>query len=56
MRQHETETGRAECRIVALTANAQKSDTRACFEVGMNGFLTKPFRRAELLACLASLD
>lgn len=56
IRQHETETGRAECRIVALTANAQKSDTRACFEVGMNGFLTKPFRRAELLACLASLD
>jgi signal transduction histidine kinase/ActR/RegA family two-component response regulator len=56
IRQHETETGRATCKIVALTANAQKSDAKACYEAGMNGFLTKPFRKHELLACLNALD
>ncbi|WP_297341950.1 PAS domain-containing sensor histidine kinase [Pseudophaeobacter sp.] len=56
IRQHETDTGRANCKIVALTANAQKSDVKACYEAGMDGFLTKPFRKSELLAYLSALD
>ncbi|MEP2718198.1 ATP-binding protein [Pseudophaeobacter sp.] len=55
IRQHEKDTGRTKCRIIALTANAQKSDMRACTEIGMNGFLSKPFRKHELLTCLGTM-
>ncbi len=56
IRKHEKDTGRAPCKIIALTANAQKSDIKACTENGMNGFLSKPFRKHELITCLSSLD
>ncbi len=39
--------------IVALTANAMQSDKDACFEVGMNGFLTKPFSKEGLMEIVA---
>ena len=35
--------------IVALTALAFADDERACLEAGMDGFLTKPIRRRQLL-------
>lgn len=38
--------------IVALTANAFDSDREACMAAGMDGFLSKPIRRADLLTCL----
>ena len=38
--------------IIALTANAMQSDREACFAVGMNGFLPKPIRKAELREAL----
>ena len=39
--------------IIALTANAFDSDRDACLEAGMDGFLTKPVRKAQLLAGMA---
>jgi CheY-like chemotaxis protein len=39
--------------IVALTANAMQSDKEACFEAGMNDFLTKPFNKEALMEIVA---
>jgi two-component system, sensor histidine kinase and response regulator len=38
--------------IVALTANAFEEDRRRCLEMGMDGYLSKPFDRNELEAML----
>ena len=36
--------------IIALTANAFDADREACFDAGMDGFLAKSVRLAELVA------
>jgi CheY-like chemotaxis protein len=35
--------------VVAMTAHALQSDREACMHAGMNGYITKPIRPAELL-------
>jgi signal transduction histidine kinase/ligand-binding sensor domain-containing protein/CheY-like chemotaxis protein len=39
--------------IIAVTASAIKSELKKCTDAGMNGFLTKPFVRVELLRQIA---
>ena len=41
--------------IVALTANAMKGDRERCLEAGMDGYVSKPLRPAELLAVMTEL-
>ena len=45
--------------VMALTASAMAEDQQRCAEAGMDGFLSKPFTREELvqaLACFAAAD
>lgn len=39
--------------VIALTANAIKGENEKCFEVGMNDYITKPFKEEEFLKKIA---
>ncbi len=41
--------------IIALTASVLPMDQKACMEVGMNHYLTKPFRQEDLRSALQAL-
>jgi two-component system sensor histidine kinase/response regulator len=38
--------------IIAMTANAMKTDVQACLSAGMNDFVSKPIERMALVQCL----
>jgi CheY-like chemotaxis protein len=52
-REHARSTGRTP--IIALTANAMKSDRDKCLDAGMDAYLSKPIKLADLKAALDPL-
>ena len=53
MRRVEERSGRRPTPIVALTAHAYEADIRKCKEAGCDDHIAKPFKKKELLDCLA---
>ena len=47
-----SEGGRRRTPIIALTANDSEDDRQRCVDVGMDGFVAKPLRPAELFAAI----
>jgi two-component system, sensor histidine kinase and response regulator len=54
IRQAEHETGR-HTPIVALTAHAMDGDRERCLEAGMDDYLSKPLKKADMLALLRQI-
>ncbi len=52
IRAWEKEIGRKPLRIIAMTANAEKSERTYCLSIGMDEYISKPFKPERLAALL----
>ncbi len=56
IRDHERQQNLLPLRIVALTGNVLAGDREACLAAGMDDYLAKPFRSAELVALVEPVE
>ncbi len=56
IRQYESQhTGSVPVHICAITANTSQEDEDLCYKAGMNSYISKPFRLAELMKVLSHI-
>lgn len=55
IRQLESERGQSRVPILALTAQAMKDDRQTCLDAGMDGYISKPFRKEQLVESIHRL-
>jgi signal transduction histidine kinase/DNA-binding response OmpR family regulator len=55
IRKLERQEQRCPTPIIGLTANAMTGDRQQCLDAGMNGYVSKPIRTAELFAVIADV-
>ena len=56
VRELEQENNRAASYIVAVTANAVPEDKEKCLNIGMNDYITKPFKKETLVSLFNRLS
>jgi len=55
IREREKITGK-HIRIIAMTAHAMEGDRQKCLDAGMDGYIPKPIRAAEMVTAIEALD
>ncbi len=56
IRDYETENNLKPVKIVAMTANAMQDDIELCLNSGMDNYLSKPFKRDDMVRIIQSLN
>jgi PAS domain S-box-containing protein len=56
IREYERLNNSAPVKIVAMTANAMKEDEELCLNIGMDAYLSKPFRTDDMIRVLKKIE